>query len=85
MGIVEFYKLGTIVGAPTAGTNGNVNSFTLPGGFTITWTGMKVLKQNGSRHHGVGIIPNVAVSRNRAAIAAGRDDFLERAVEAVCQ
>lgn len=83
MGIVEYYKLGTIVGAPTAGTNGNVNSFTLPGGYTIRWTGMKVLKQNGSRHHGVGIIPNVAVSRTRAAIAAGRDEFLERTVDAV--
>jgi hypothetical protein len=85
MGIVEYYKLGTIVGTPTAGTNGNVNSFTLPGGYTITWTGMKVLKQNGSRHHGVGIIPNLAVSRTRAGIAAGRDEFLERAVEAVRQ
>jgi C-terminal processing protease CtpA/Prc len=83
MGIVENYKLGAIVGAPTAGTNGNVNPFTLPGGYTIAWTGMKVLKHDGSQHHGVGILPTIPVSRTRAGIAAGRDEFLERAVAAV--
>jgi hypothetical protein len=83
MGIIEYYKIGAIVGQPTAGTNGNVNPFTLPGGFSITWTGMKVSKQDGSRHHGVGIIPTIPVSRTRAAVAAGRDEFLERAISAV--
>jgi C-terminal processing protease CtpA/Prc len=83
MGIVENYKLGAIVGSPTAGTNGNVNPFPLPGGYTITWTGMRVLKHDGSRHHGVGILPTIPVSRTRSGIAAGRDEFLERAVAAV--
>ena len=83
MGIVEYYKLGEIVGEPTAGTNGNVNPFTVPGGYNITWTGMKVLKHDGSRHHGIGILPTIPVSRTRAGIAAGRDEMLERAVQAV--
>jgi Peptidase family S41 len=83
MGIVEYYKLGAIVGAPTAGTNGNVNPFTLPGGYAVSWTGMKVLKHDGSRHHGVGILPTVPVARTRAGVAAGRDELLERAVSAV--
>ena len=83
LGIIENYKLGEIVGAPSAGTNGNVNPFTLPGGYTIAWTGMKVLKHDGSRHHGVGIQPTIPVSRTKAGIAAGRDEFLERAVAAV--
>jgi C-terminal processing protease CtpA/Prc len=83
MGIVEYFKLGEIVGEPTAGTNGNVNPFPVPGGYTITWTGMKVLKQDGSRHHGVGVIPTIPVSRTRAGIAAGRDEMLERAIQAV--
>jgi C-terminal processing protease CtpA/Prc len=83
MGIVEAYKLGAIVGAPTAGTNGNVNPFTLPGGYTVAWTGMKVLKHDGSQHHGVGIVPTIPVSRTRAGVAAGRDEFLERAIAAV--
>ena len=57
MGIVEHYRLGTIVGEPTAGTNGNVNSIPLPGGYRVSFTGMKVLKHDGSVHHGVGIRP----------------------------
>jgi hypothetical protein len=32
LSIVEHYKLGEIVGGPSAGTNGTVNSFTVPGG-----------------------------------------------------
>ena len=81
MGIVEHYRLAEIVGAPTAGTNGNINSFTLPGGYSITWTGMKVLKHDGSRHHGVGILPTVPVARSLAGVAAGRDEVLERGIE----
>jgi C-terminal processing protease CtpA/Prc len=83
MGIVEAYRLGEIVGQPTAGTNGNVNSFELPGGYSIGWTGMRVLKHDGSRHHGVGILPTVPAVRTRAGVAAGRDELLEKAVEVV--
>jgi C-terminal processing protease CtpA/Prc len=83
MGIVENYKLGGIVGGPTAGTNGNVNPFKLPGGFTLTWTGMKVLKHDGSQHHGIGILPTVPVSRTRKGVAEGKDEILLRAIEVV--
>jgi C-terminal processing protease CtpA/Prc len=85
MGIVEYYKLGEILGEATAGTNGNVNPFQLPGGYGIAWTGMKVLKHDGSRHHGVGIQPTVPVSPTQAGVAAGRDEVLERAVSLLKQ
>src|SRR5262249_38762725 len=39
MGIVEQYRLGEIVGATTAGTNGDINMLFLPTGHTIMWTG----------------------------------------------
>jgi C-terminal processing protease CtpA/Prc len=81
MGIVEHYKFGEIVGSTTAGTNGNVNPFTLPGGYRVSWTGMVVLKHDGSRHHGVGIAPTVPVVPTPAGIAAGKDEVLEKAVE----
>ncbi len=81
MGYIEDFQLATIVGQPTAGTNGNVNSFTLPGVYTITWTGMRVLKHDGSPHHGVGIIPHVLVERTVKGVKAGRDEFLEKAIE----
>ena len=83
LGIIEHYNLAEIVGGPTAGTNGNVNPFVLPGGYHVSWTGMRVLKHDGSQHHGVGIQPTVPVSRTIAGIASGRDELLERAVAVV--
>lgn len=83
MGIVEAYKLGEIVGSTTAGTNGNVNPFELAGGYKVSWTGMKVLKHDGSQHHGVGIAPTVPAAPTAAGIAAGRDEVLEKAIDVV--
>jgi C-terminal processing protease CtpA/Prc len=80
MGIVEHYRLGEIIGQPTAGTNGNVNPFTVPGGYRINWTGMRVLKHHGSRHHLVGILPTVPVERTLSAVREGRDELLEKAL-----
>ena len=83
MGMVEHYKLGEIVGQATAGTNGNINPFTLPGGYRIIWTGMKVLKHDHSQHHLVGIKPTVPVERTIKGVKEGRDEFLEKAVEVI--
>jgi len=83
LGMIEHYKLAAIVGGATAGTNGNINPFTLPGGYRVVWTGMKVLKHDGSRHHGLGIQPTVPVARTIRGVAQGRDEVLERALEIV--
>lgn len=83
MGIIEAYELGDIVGATTAGTNGNVQSLTLPGGLTVSFTGMQVIKHDGSTHHGVGIAPTVPAVRTQAGVAAGRDELLDKAIEVV--
>jgi C-terminal processing protease CtpA/Prc len=83
MGIIEHEHLGEIVGGPTAGTNGNINIVKLPAGYSIIFTGMKVLKHDGSRHHGVGIIPTVPTTRTVKGVAGGRDELLEKAVEVV--
>jgi C-terminal processing protease CtpA/Prc len=83
LSFIEHYKLGEIVGQPTAGTNGNVNPFDIPGGCRISWTGMKVLKHDGSQHHLIGIQPTVPVIRTLQGVVQGRDEFFERAVELV--
>jgi C-terminal processing protease CtpA/Prc len=83
MGIIEAYKLASIVGETTAGTNGNINPFVLPGDYRVVWTGMKVLKHDGSQHHGIGIRPTVPVARTIRGVAAGRDEQLERAIAVV--
>jgi C-terminal processing protease CtpA/Prc len=83
LGIVEAFRLGDLVGEATAGTNGNVCNAVLPGGYEIWFTGLRVLKHGGSRHHGVGILPTVPAQPTVAGIAAGRDEVLERALERV--
>jgi C-terminal processing protease CtpA/Prc len=83
MGMVEHYKLGEIVGRATAGTNGNVNIFDLPGGYRVFWTGMRVLKHDGSRHHLIGIRPTVPVKRTLKGIKEGRDECLDRALKLI--
>jgi hypothetical protein len=83
LNIVEYYKLAEIVGEPTAGTNGNVNVFKSPGGYTVIWTGMKVLRQDGSRFAGIGIQPTIPASFTLEGVRAGRDEQLERALLAV--
>lgn len=79
MGYVADRKLGTIVGSPTAGANGNVASFVSPGGFRLGFTGMRVTRHDGhSPHHLVGVAPDVAAAPTLAGLRAGRDEVLER-------
>lgn len=81
MGFIKDFKLATIIGQPTAGTNGNVNPMNLPGGYTISWTGMLVKNHDGSKHHLKGIVPDIYLTRTIKGISEGRDEFLEKAIE----
>jgi hypothetical protein len=84
MGYVADHHLGTIVGTPTAGTNGNVASFVVPGGFRIMFTGMRVTRHDGkTRRHLFGIEPDVLVAPSVTALRAGHDEVLERALALV--
>ncbi|MCE5172819.1 S41 family peptidase [Paenibacillus profundus] len=83
MGVVEHYRLGEIVGETTAGVNGNINNINLPGGIDIRWTGMRVLKHDGSQHHLVGIKPTVPVERTIKEVREGRDVYIEKAIEII--
>jgi C-terminal processing protease CtpA/Prc len=83
LGVAEHYGLGDLVGEPTAGTNGNIVLQTLPGGYAISWTGMRVTKFDGSPLFGVGVLPTIPAHRTIAGVASGRDELLERAFEVV--
>lgn len=81
MGYVRDYKLGTIIGSTTAGANGNVASFVVPGGFSITFTGMRVTRHDGkTRYHTDGVSPDIPLEPTLAGIRARRDELLERAL-----
>jgi len=79
MAMIDYYDLGTIIGQPTAGTNGNVNTIDLPVG-SVTFTGMKVTKLDGSQHFCKGIKPDVFVNPSFDDIRKGKDLYIEEAV-----
>ena len=83
LGIIEYYKLGEIVGEPTAGTNGNIARMQVLNDYELVWTAMKVLKQDGSQHHGVGINPTVTLLRTVQGISEGRDEQVEKAISII--
>ncbi len=83
MCFIKDYQLATIVGQPTAGTNGNINPFTILGNYNINWTGMKVVKHDGSQHHAIGVLPDIYVSKSIDGIKSGTDEFLEKAIEVI--
>ncbi len=83
MGYAEALPSVEIVGGPTAGANGNINPFTTPGGYMVVSTGMRVTKHDGRKHHGVGVLPTIAVEPTVAGVRAGRDELLERAIASV--
>lgn len=81
MGIINHYNLATTVGEPTAGCNGNANWIDLPCGYKVMWTGMKVLKHDGSQHHLIGFQPDYPVERTIQGVKNGKDEILEKALE----
>ncbi len=84
LSMVAHYELAEIVGGATAGTNGNINPFALDNAnLRIIWTGMRVRKHDGTRHHGIGVLPTVPVQRTIAGARDGRDEILEKALEIV--
>jgi len=81
MSIIAHYKLATIIGQPTAGTNGDVNELSLPGGYKVSFSGLKITQLNGSPHQGVGTKPDIYVTKTIKGVRDGKDEFLEKAIE----
>ncbi len=84
MGYAADHALGTIIGAPTAGANGNMVGFTVPSGLAIGFTGMRVTAHDGKQsRHLSGIMPDIAVEPTIGGIREMRDEVLERALQYV--
>lgn len=80
LGMVKGEGLGTLIGEPTAGTNGNATGAILPGGYWIQFTGMRVVNVDGSAFHLRGIAPDVSVAPTLAGLLAGKDEVRDAAV-----
>ena len=80
--IVRNGKLGLLVGEPTGGTNGNANRFEVAGGFTVRFTGMRAVMDDGRVVQGHGFQPDIVVHPTVEGVRAGRDEILDAAIGA---
>ncbi len=69
-----------VMGSTTAGADGNVSRFALPGGLSTMISGIGVYDDGRRNTQRAGIVPDVEVLPTIAGIAAGRDEVLEAAV-----
>jgi len=72
-----------VVGSTTAGADGNVSPFALPGGLQTMISGISVFYPDKAPTQQIGIVPNVEVKPTIAGIRAGRDEVLEEALRQV--
>lgn len=70
-----------VIGSQTAGADGNITPFTLPGGVRTLFTGLGVYYPDGTPTQRIGIVPDIEIRPTLAGLRAGRDEVLERALE----
>lgn len=69
------------IGSPTAGANGDVTDFTIPGGMSLSFSGHDVRHADGRALQQVGLQPNIRIKPTINGIRAGKDEVLNRAVQ----
>ncbi|MEQ1831548.1 MAG: S41 family peptidase [Candidatus Eisenbacteria bacterium] len=72
-----------VVGSQTAGADGNVSPFTLPGEQRTMISGLGVFYPDGRPTQRIGIVPDLEVHATPAGLRDGRDEVLEAAVRRV--
>jgi C-terminal processing protease CtpA/Prc len=72
-----------VVGSTTAGADGNVSQFALPGGLNTMISGIGVFYPDKKPTQRIGILPDFEVRPTIAGIRAGRDEVLEEALRQV--
>ncbi len=73
----------TILGSTTAGADGNVSVFYLPGGIRTMITGIGVYYPDGGETQQIGIVPDMEIRPTIDGIKNGRDELLEKAIEII--
>ena len=70
-------------GSTTAGADGNVSPFALPGGLRTMISGIGVFYPDKAPTQRIGIVPNIQVNPTLTGVRAGRDEVLEQAVRQI--
>ncbi len=80
--IVKHFKIGTIVGGHTSGTNGDATLVRTPAvGYVFTC--YKFFEHDGKEHHGIGIYPDIECPMKIEDIRKGEDTQIKKACEII--
>lgn len=72
-----------VIGSTTAGADGNVSEFYLPGGIKTMISGIGVYYPDGKETQRIGIIPDIEVKPTIEGIKLNKDEVLEKAVDII--
>ncbi|SCI94924.1 C-terminal processing peptidase [uncultured Clostridium sp.] len=72
-----------VIGSDSIGTDGNVASFSLPGGVNTLITGVGIYNPDKSQTQRVGIKPDIYIEPTIQGVKEGRDELLEKAIEII--
>jgi C-terminal processing protease CtpA/Prc len=72
-----------VIGSTTAGADGNVSEFYLPGGLRTMISGIGVYYPDGRETQRVGIVPDIEIQPTIKGIKEGRDELLEKAISLI--
>lgn len=72
-----------VIGSTTAGADGNVSRFTLPGGINTMISGIGVYYPDGKETQRIGIVPDIEIKPTIEGTKSKRDEILEKAIETI--
>ena len=73
----------TTIGSQTAGADGDVSQFTIPGGFLTQMTGLGVYYPDGTQTQRVGVKIDILAQRSVKGISQGKDEVYDKAIEII--
>lgn len=89
-GLAEYHAMAfktvagvTLIGSSTAGANGNLADIYLPGGIHTMISNLGIYFPDKTETQCVGIRPHITVQPTIKAIAAGKDELVEKAVQII--
>lgn len=73
----------TVIGSTTAGADGNISFFTLPGDMRTAISGIGVYYPDGTQTQRIGIVPDIELKPTIKGVKAGKDELLDKAIEVI--
>ena len=72
-----------VIGSTTAGADGNISLFYLPGGIKTAISGTGIYYPDGTETQRIGIVPDIEVKPTVLGVKNKKDELLEKASELI--